>query len=107
MSNELTDMNVRKLAEHVSVYFNAGELKFGVSSGMKFSKSLAGTAQGGSGKLRYAKTAGSEWLTIHPDGSMEGRSSKSDKGLNIFIITVQDEEGRIDAKKMMVEVRGR
>lgn len=107
MSDDLSDMRVRHLAERVTVCFSDRDLKFSVSSGMKFSKTLSGSAKGGKGKLRYAKSAGPDWLTVHPDGRMEGRPSDSDKGHNAFIVLVEDEGGRIDAKTMMIEVRAR
>lgn len=107
LSNELTDERIKGLATRISLNFDDKNLKFSVSGGMGINASLEGLAKGGKGPLTYSKSAGPEWLTVHPDGRLEGKPSDSDEGENHFIVIVQDTGGRIDAREMIINVRGR
>ena len=106
-ARDLTDAAVRKLAERVSISFAGEPLKYAVSVGMNFSGSLKGTANGGRGRLRYEMAAGPDWLTILEGGRMEGRPTEADEGLNRFIVLVTDDDGRMNACEMTIDVRRR
>ncbi len=107
LDHELSEKEVEGLADRAMLNFDDKQLAFGVTAGMTLSGSLADRATGGVGTLTYAKTAGPDWLTIHPDGKLEGQPTEADAGETRFLVSVQDTAGHLDARYLTVEVRKR
>ncbi len=59
---------------------------------LAYSASIAGSATDNDegDTLSYAKTAGPDWLTIAPDGTLSGTPRQSDVGLNTFTVSADD-----------------